>query len=185
MINTIQSKKTKLILMIIVITAIIGLCLCINLNNERTVEKVNLSLSLTREYKTLEDLKNAAEVITQVEIDNSKSFTYNDVPFTISDAKLIKTYKGNIFNDKINLLETGGQIDNKEYSPEGNDVLKKREKAILFLKKYEGPITDDAYVILGVYQGKYKISSDDNQLIIPNGAPQLSTNIQTIESSLN
>jgi len=78
-------------------------------------------------------------------------------------------------------LETGGQIDNKEYSIEGNDVLRENEKAILFLEKYEGPVAEDAYVVLGVYQGKFKINPDNNQYIVPSGAPQFLEELKNID----
>ena len=36
---------------------------------------------------------------------------------------------------------------------------------IVFLQRYEGPIADNAYVILGGYEGKFKI--DGNKVVPP------------------
>jgi hypothetical protein len=55
-------------------------------------------------------------------------------------------------NDTIMLLQTNSYED---------PIVEKGSKKILFLDKYEGPITEDAYVCKGLYQGNYSISEDN------------------------
>jgi len=95
-------------------------------------------------------------LIAEVEIEKSDSFPYKHVVFTLSEAKLLHVYKGEVQNDEtIKILETGGYKDGTEYTFEGNKVFTEKETAIVFLEKYEGPIVDYAYVIKGGYQGKF------------------------------
>jgi hypothetical protein len=116
--------------------------------------------SLTTSYDSVEGIKKSADVIAEVEIKDLEYFEYSNIPFTLSNAVVTNVHKGDIKQmETIHVLETGGVIDNVEYAFEGEKVLKKDEKAIVFLNVYEGPIKPDVkkYVVAGVYQGKFRI----------------------------
>jgi hypothetical protein len=174
-------EKNKVLLLLGAIL-IIGFFFYSNVFAEKSNNKVDMHLSLSKGYESISELANDADIIAEVEVTSSNTLSYYDVPFTVSNADLLDTYKGGTTGTTINLLETGGIIDNQEYSPEGNDVLKENDKAILFLQKYEGPITNDAYVVLGVYQGKFKIDSDNNSLIAPKNAPFLLKELENVQT---
>jgi hypothetical protein len=38
---------------------------------------------------------------------------------------------------------------------------KGHNKRLLFLKQYEGPVTQNAFIVTGVYQGNFKIDKND------------------------
>lgn len=126
----------------------------------------DFSVSVADSYVELDDLSTDSEIIARVGINSNDFFEFDEIPFTLSDANIIEVYKGSVSNDTMSILETGGILENVEYSVEGEKVLKEGDEAIIYVEKYEGPIKPeiDKYVIKGIYQGKYKI--DDNEQLI-------------------
>lgn len=125
-------------------------------NKGKAGTAVNISGDVHESFTNIQQLKDSSELIAEVEIEKSDSFPYKHVVFTLSEAKLLQVYKGEVQNDEtIKILETGGYKDGTEYTFEGNKVFTEKETAIVFLEKYEGPIVDHAYVIKGGDQGKF------------------------------
>ncbi|WP_135549230.1 hypothetical protein [Paenibacillus cymbidii] len=115
---------------------------------------------LTKGYSSVNDLKDSSELIAEVLIADSDALKYKNVVFTVQSAQVQKLFKGNADTKNIQILETGGVYGNVEYTFEKNKVMKKGEKAVVFLEKYKGPILKDAYVILGVFHGKFTFDED-------------------------
>jgi len=115
---------------------------------------------LTKGYSSIDDLKDSSELIAEVLVSDSDALKYKNVIFTVQSAQVQKLYKGSVDIKDIQILETGGVYGNAEYTFEKNKVMKKGEKAVVFLEKYKGPILKDAYVILGVFQGKFTIDKN-------------------------
>jgi len=42
-----------------------------------------------------------------------------------------------------------------------NPVFQRNDQAVVFLERYVGDVAKDAYVILGVYQGKFRVVDED------------------------
>ncbi|MFB9328115.1 hypothetical protein ACFFSY_19480 [Paenibacillus aurantiacus] len=115
-------------------------------------------------FTSLDELTSRANDIVEVDIlDQQETVEYGGVVFTISAAKVISAQKGNLTPDAvIKVLETGGVMsDGQEFKFNGIPVAKKKDKLFLFLEAYKGPITQDAYVPIGVYQGKFKVEKDE------------------------
>lgn len=163
-----NKKKGFLIAIpLLVVTLSVGIVV---FEKSKPVEVVEMNGSVVAEYKTVEQLKNDAPIIAEVKALDVKYTEYSNVPFTLTDVKVERVFKGTVGDQKqITILETGGIKDNKNFAFEGNEVFKKNEKAIVFLEKYEGPVAGNAYVIKGVYQGKFKIN-DSGQLEAPKHA---------------
>ncbi|GED71157.1 hypothetical protein BRE01_48590 [Brevibacillus reuszeri] len=127
-------------------------------------DSVRYSGHLVKNYETADELKKDADLVLEIEATDSSSLEYKNIVFTLINAKVKKEFKaGKKFKDKeIKILETGGYYEGKNYLFEDNEVLKEGDKTIVFLKKYEGPIADDAYVILGAYQGKFNLDKNGN-----------------------
>lgn len=124
-----------------------------------------MGVSVTNKYETISEIENDSSIIVNATVKENESFMYKDVPFTKSVLTINEVYKGDIQKgDSINLLETGGVIDNVEYTVETDTTLKSNEDAILFLTEYEGPILEDTkkYVVSGVYQGKFRMNEDNS-----------------------
>lgn len=154
----------------------------IMLNNK--VTDVHASGDIVDNFETVEELEERAELILELEVNSLESISYGDVLFTLSNNDVKKVYKGSKDIKSISILETGGigelNIDGKKTKVnlifENNEVLKNKEKVIVYLEKYEGPIAQDSYVILGVHQGKFKLNK--NNKITP---PILHSDFEYIE----
>jgi hypothetical protein len=96
---------------------------------------------------------------------------YENVPFTTSTFKVRQVIKGDVkATDALSVLETGGQwkgkpkgttkatLTSQELALEGIPVMKTGEKYLLFLMPYTGPVASNAYIAVGEFQGKFKIS---------------------------
>ncbi|MBP1999991.1 hypothetical protein J2Z69_001010 [Paenibacillus shirakamiensis] len=146
-----------------------------------SIPVVNVSGDLNKVFKTVSDLKNNAPLIIEAEVVKGTSFEYNHVIFTKNNLLVKKVYKGDLQGKQnIDILETGGISDNKEFVLEGNPVSKPGEKLVLFLKKYDGPVTEDAYTIEGAYQGKFTF--DDGKKISFKKANEKFGELQSIQS---
>jgi len=106
--------------------------------------------------KNFSDLINNSQVIVEAEAtDNRKEFSYLKANFVQTDLKIKKIYKGTslVNGNNIWLLQTLMMQD---------PIIKNGEKVLLFLDKYEGPVTsDETFVLKGLYQGHYKIINDE------------------------
>ncbi|WP_169091583.1 hypothetical protein [Paenibacillus sp. PL91] len=111
-------------------------------------------------------MKNYA--IYEIVVNSSNSFEFKDIVSTLSNSKVTKVYKGNN-TPGVKILETGGILEDIEYQFDDSPVLKAGDKAIVFLKKYEGPIIEaqGGFVVSGVFQGKFDIDKTTG-LIKPN-----------------
>lgn len=137
---------------------------------KKSTEAPYMSGSVEKIYSTVNELESDSEIVAKIKVTDSKTFKYERVPFTLNKAKVNELYKGSDLTE-INILETGGTIDGKKFSFEGSDVLTKDNEAIVYLKKYIGPVVaEDAYIITGEYAGRFKL--DKTGKIIKEDAKQ-------------
>lgn len=160
--NIIYKKSFVILVAILICICALIIPRAIGANNTKVI---SMHGDLSKSYKSVDELKKEADLIAEVKIEDTSPFTYHDVVFTLSDAYVNKAFKGNP-GSKIKILETGGVIGNKSYIFEDNPVFSSKERAIVFLQRYTGPVSKDSYVILGVYEGKFKYSNG-NSLIPP------------------
>ncbi|GMK43724.1 hypothetical protein PghCCS26_08510 [Paenibacillus glycanilyticus] len=111
-------------------------------------------MDLANIYSSLDELESASDLIAEVSITGDiENVEYEGANFTLSDAKVKEVIKGDEIKGNIKIFEVERFNIN---------LTKKNDKFILFLQKYQGPVTnEDAYVITGVYQGKFSISNDN------------------------
>ncbi|MEC1179629.1 hypothetical protein P9B03_14105 [Metasolibacillus meyeri] len=173
----IQKRKNLLVSVVILAIFILMLLVYFNLKEPR---ELPITGDIVSSYNNPDELKQAAELIVEVAIEDTKSINFENVLFTLSKGKVKHNYKGETV-DTINILETGGtgeiNINGRDEKVkmvfEENEVFNENEHAILYLERYEGPIVQDAYVILGVYQGKFKLEPQSKKVIPPNHAGKL------------
>lgn len=161
-------KRNKfLVIFIIVLLSVVG-CKNQSVNQSTTI-------SLTENYDTIDDLKQCATNIVEVEVLDNYVVVQGDMPFTISNLKVLSTIKGDIIEgDNIKVLETGGKFITSGENPKdkkgqevnmkfgGISVMQNGEHLILFIKPFVGPQVTEAYVPLGVWQGKFKVEKGNN-----------------------
>ncbi|NUU62621.1 hypothetical protein [Paenibacillus agri] len=116
-------------------------------------------------YTTVQDITYDSDSIYEVSVTNTNSFEYKDIVFTLSEASVNNLFNGEDIST-VKILETGGTLNNVEYLFEEGGVLKPGDTAIVYLKKYIGPIPEaqGAYVISGVYQGKFDMDKSTKKL---------------------
>ncbi|WP_166243371.1 hypothetical protein [Paenibacillus turpanensis] len=103
-------------------------------------------------YEALEDMADAASAIVEVELTGkSDTVKHREADFKITEATVKRVIKGDeqLKSTTVRILEVAafGMDDHK--------------RNVLFLEKYAGPVIDDAYIVAGVYQGKFKLDKDD------------------------
>ncbi|WP_173275974.1 hypothetical protein [Paenibacillus sp. NEAU-GSW1] len=177
-------SKENIISVIAIVAAIIIVVFYINHLNQTkeagsgSASTVNVHFDLSEHFESVESLQESASLIARVKIKDTSSYQYGNVVFTLSDATVKKVYKGDIEKQAdIRILETGGSYEGLVYIAEGNAVFAKNDEAVVFLEKYDGPVAEDAYVIKGVYQGKFKVKGDQ---LIP--SDEVFGELQTVDS---
>lgn len=125
---------------------------------DNTAVKVDYSLmDLAEVYEDLGELTGDSPLIAEVVLTGeAEKVTYEGADFILSGAKITDVVKGEATNkdQEIKILEVESFNMN---------LTKPSDRFILFLDRYEGPVTDDeVYVITGVYQGKYGIDGNNN-----------------------
>lgn len=111
--------------------------------------------SLQTYYNALEEITTDSDLIVEVELTGkSEDINYKDADFKVTEAQVKKVLKGSeeLTSQAIRILEVAVFNMNQQ---------NEHKKRLLFLEKYEGPVTQNAYVVAGVYQGNFKIDKDD------------------------
>jgi len=112
------------------------------------------SLKLSSEFSTFDIILESSPIVIIGTVKSSNDeFVYDEMEFAITQVKVTDSVRGTDKKEKIiNILQTKSQED---------PFLQKGDKVLLFLSEYEGPITENAYVINGLYQGHFKIKGDN------------------------
>lgn len=134
------------------------------------VQQISLEGDLQENFDSLDKLKQRASAIVEVDVLKTETIVYDDMPFTISTAKVLSKVKGNVNEgQEIKLIETGGKYkltgenpkeakgQEVELSFEGIRVMQPADHLFLFIDEFVGPQVTGAYIPLGVYQGKFKV----------------------------
>ena len=137
-------------------------------------------------YASVEEMAEASDVIILAEVAKQTTQIRTDVVFTMSESKILKTYKpSDKPYSKIEVLQTGGKSGNLVTDPiEGVLMLQKDKTYLLFLKE-----TDEGhYLIMGGIQGAAWVFDQfiyfpDNNAFEDNPLDRLS--IDQIESVLS
>lgn len=170
-----------------------------NSTKEESLPIADMSGKLVNYYETLDEINNDSEIVAMGTIIENEYVEYNGLIFTLSKFKVENVVKGDVaVGDTIKVLQTGGISEVKvneedvksfedpeevekyledkvgtkyETSIEGIKVLKEDTIAVLLLQKYVGPITEDAYVGTGDFQGRF-IVNQNTKSDIPSVTPQ-------------
>lgn len=162
-------RKLNIILVILIIV-LLSAAGCKNQSGNQST-----TIDLSEHYDTIYDLKQGATNIVEVEVLDNYVVVQGDMPFTISNLKVLSAIKGDMMkDDEIKVLETGGRFTTSGENPKdkkgqevdmkfgGISVMQKGEHLILFVRPFVGPQVTEAYVPLGVWQGKFKVVKGNN-----------------------
>lgn len=158
-------KKTVSIFMPILL---ILLCLPFILgyvNGNRTISKEKVEpieiIASVIPYETLETLIGESKLVVAVKVkDEAEVMNYENATFTKNQVEIqdVILGGGQLKGTNVEVLELG------DISKGDKAVLQPGKEYLLFLQTYEGPVTSDAYVVTGVYQGKFELT-DENKLV--------------------
>jgi hypothetical protein len=165
-------KKTFSILIIAVIIA--GTYSVISKNSYRSINANASSAKLSFYAESLDELIGASQYIIIAEVSGrQKDYNHMGVKFVNTEITIEKVLKGDSLseNQQITLLQTAIEED---------PIVKRNKKVLLFIDKYEGPVTEDAYVCQGLYQGHYIL---DEKKILPtlNFGSELNKEIENLD----
>lgn len=186
--NPIGGSHMKKLMIGITVTAVIGLAGCNTPGNyfgeqknvSGTKSNVETSNSLsqgeahshdsldivpTEMFKNIEELAKHSPIVIVGQIkSDSKSFEYSSATFFESQIQVKNIYRDTKANLTKNQNITLLQNDINEVDP----IVKKGEKVLLFLKKYDGPVIKNAYRIVGLYQGHFKVDNSGKLVTVGN-----------------
>lgn len=160
-------------------------------NNDNSLEYdiVDTKPSLTKYFKSIEELKQYSDVIIEGVVKNTRSVIYTQTAFTISEIEITEFYESDnniVKGSTICVVEPGGIMDKeflykkyKEKFPDkyidineikpskvvfdGIPPLDKGDHIIVFLSKYTGGVkAENCYEPVGIYYGKFHI--DDSKV---------------------
>jgi len=121
-------------------------------------------VKLNQIYTTFDELEQESYMIVEIDnIQKQEIINYGGIDFIISEVNLNRSIKNNESVENIKILQTNVAED---------PILVNNQKYLLFLDEYEGPVASDVYVILGMYQGQFKIINDN---LIKTGKSEIDT----------
>ena len=110
-------------------------------------------------YTDFNDMENAADLIIKGDVIDSYTEQRVDLIFTKQSIEISEMYKGNLkIGDKIEVLQTGGTLNNITTPPFEEAPLLEKGSDYLLLLQYT---PEGHYLILGGYQG-VGLVKDDN-----------------------
>ncbi|TVX92504.1 hypothetical protein [Paenibacillus agilis] len=112
-------------------------------------------VSVATHYMALEELAYDAEFIVEAEwTNNMEGVNVSGANFQLNDININKVLEGDpkLAGQTIKIIGIGG-LNTAPHT-----------KNVLFLVKYDGPITQEAYAVVGYYQGIFAIN-DDNEVV--------------------
>lgn len=152
-----------------------------NIATTQIVDQTAGSTATIRLYESLEELTNSSDVVAEIiPGDSKKLIEYENAKFTLIDAKIKDVFVGDnsLKNSTIKVLELG------DYQVGDTQLVKSKERYLIFLRKYQGSVTsEEAYVPVGVYQGKLKIK--DDQTLVFEGEGIFTQNRKRFPSNRN
>lgn len=111
-------------------------------------------MELATVYYSLEQIVRDSDLIAEVSLEHKNEvISYGGADFSLTTANIVDVIYGDsmYIDQEINILE----LQSMSMTNTGE-----RNQFILFLDKYEGPAYEkEAFVITGVYQGKFDISN--------------------------
>ncbi|WP_017413931.1 hypothetical protein [Clostridium tunisiense] len=172
----------------IVTTAQVSSSIHINNKNEE-YEVQDSRIILKKVYKNIRELKADADIIIEGRVINAKSEMYDEnIPITYTEVEIYDVFKTGsndvLKGSKVCIIDEGGIIpkeilikeyknkfpdkffDPKEFKDvkstnDGIPPMEMGEHFIVFAQRFQGKSSkDNCYIVLGSYQGKFKIEED-------------------------
>lgn len=110
-------------------------------------------LAVTESFRHIDDLATRSPIVLVGKVSSHpKSFEYHSVTFFESDIHVQRVYRD--VSQKLKQTDTITLLQN---DMEEDPLVKVGENVLLYLQKYEGPVIENAYRIVGLQQGHFKV----------------------------
>lgn len=128
-------------------------------------ESFDAPVEVVKKFTSLNELVSDSKLIALVQPlpqEISEAPKYKGLLFSVTPMKLLKVLKGQEpEGTNINVLQfIGGQVQGKLRGFDGKELMNNKQKYFLFLDRYEGPLANDAWVVIGVWQGRLVVRGD-------------------------
>lgn len=111
-------------------------------------------LAVTESFRHIDDLATRSPVVIVGKVNSHpRSFEYHSVTFFESDIHVQRVYR-----DVSHELKQTGTITFLQNDMEEDPLVRRGENVLLYLQKYEGPVIENAYRIVGLQQGHFRVN---------------------------
>lgn len=122
--------------------------------SEMLKEENTSDLAVTESFRHIDDLATRSPVVIVGKVNSHpRSFEYHSVTFFESDIHVQRVYR-----DVSHELKQTGTITLLQNDMEEDPLVRRGENVLLYLQKYEGPVIEHAYRIVGLQQGHFKVN---------------------------
>ncbi|WP_214810752.1 hypothetical protein [Exiguobacterium sp. s181] len=152
--------------------------------SEMLKEENTSDLAVTESFRHIDDLATSSPIVIVGKVRSApKPFTHQSVTFFESHIQVQRVYR-----DVNGQLKSADTITLLQNDMEEDPLVKRDETVLLYLQRYEGPVMENAYRIVGLQLGHFKV--DRTGTLTSVGKPNLyqesglSADLSKLETSL-
>ncbi|WP_214815312.1 hypothetical protein [Exiguobacterium sp. s131] len=152
--------------------------------SEMLKEENTSDLAVTESFRHIDDLATSSPIVIVGKVRSApKPFTHQSVTFFESHIQVQRVYR-----DVNGQLKSADTITLLQNDMEEDPLVKRDETVLLYLQRYEGPVMENAYRIVGLQLGHFKVNRTGTLTSI--GKPNLyqesglSADLSKLETSL-
>lgn len=152
--------------------------------SEMLKEENTSDLAVTESFQHIDDLATSSPIVIVGKVRSApKPFTHQSVTFFESHIQVQRVYR-----DVNGQLKSADTITLLQNDMEEDPLVKRDETVLLYLQRYEGPVMENAYRIVGLQLGHFKVNRTGTLTSV--GKPNLyqesglSADLSKLETSL-
>ncbi|MBR2680635.1 MAG: hypothetical protein IKE23_07770 [Exiguobacterium sp.] len=122
--------------------------------SEMLKEENTSDLAVTESFRHIDDLATSSPIVIVGKVRSApKPFTHQSVTFFESHIQVQRVYR-----DVNGQLKSADTITLLQNDMEEDPLVKRDETVLLYLQRYEGPVMENAYRIVGLQLGHFKVN---------------------------
>ncbi|MBG0918206.1 hypothetical protein IR194_01445 [Exiguobacterium sp. PBE] len=152
--------------------------------SEMLKEENTSDLAVTESFRHIDDLATSSPIVIVGKVSSApKPFTHQSVTFFESHIQVQRVYR-----DVNGQLKSADTITLLQNDMEEDPLVKRDETVLLYLQRYEGPVMENAYRIVGLQLGHFRVNRTGTLTSV--GKPNLyqesglSADLSKLETSL-
>ena len=122
--------------------------------SEMLKEENTSDLAVTESFRHIDDLATSSPIVIVGKVSSApEPFTHQSVTFFESHIQVQRVYR-----DVNGQLKSADTITLLQNDMEEDPLVKRDETVLLYLQRYEGPVMENAYRIVGLQLGHFKVN---------------------------